>query len=204
MDKYVTRKEVLKVLGIHYHTLYSLADRKEIETLQVGKRTLYNLDKYLRMKGVVNNGNDKINICYCRVSSNKQKGDLERQINQMKELYPNYKIVSDIGSSLNFDRKGLLEIINLGIENKIETLIIAYKDRLARIGYELIETILRTYSQAKIIIINKDEEETPEEELSKDIISIMNVYTAKINGLRKYKSKLVDEIKQSKKIERNG
>jgi putative resolvase len=95
MDKYVTRKEVLKILGIHYHTLYSMARRKEIETLEVGKRTLYNLDKYLRMRGAINNNNGKLNICYCRVSSNKQKGDLERQINQMKELYPNYKMKYD-------------------------------------------------------------------------------------------------------------
>ncbi len=105
MDKFITRRETLKILKIHYHTLYSMAKRGEIETLEVGKRQLYNLDKFLRNKGVINKIKRK--ICYCRVSSNKQKEDLERQINYMKEKYPNYEIIKDIGSGLNFKRKVL-------------------------------------------------------------------------------------------------
>lgn len=198
MDKYLTRREVLKVLKVHYHTLYAMARRNEIQTIKVGSQTLYNLDMYLRTKGLTN---DKRNICYCRVSSNKQKGDLKRQIEQMKMLYPNYEVISDIGSSLNFERKGLQEIIDLAIDGKINNLIIAYKDRLARIGYELIENIITKYSNGKIIITNSSEEKTPEEELTKDIITIMNVYVAKVNGLRRYKKQLVDEIQKNKKIE---
>ena len=79
--------------------------------------------------------------------------------------------------------------MELGIEGKIGKLIIAYKDRLARIGYELIEWIIKRYSNGEIIIINKKEEETPEEEITKDIIQIMNVYVAKMNGRRKYNKK---------------
>lgn len=79
---------------------------------------------------------------------------------------------------------------------------IAYKDRLCRIGYELIENLIRKYSNGKIVIINASEEETPEEELSKDIITIMNVYVAKVNGLRRYKKQIVGEIKNNKKIEK--
>lgn len=104
MDKYLTRKEVLKVLKIHYHTLYAMSRRNEIQTIKIGNRTLYNLDMYLRTKGVTT---DKQKICYCRVSSFKQKQDLNRQMEQMKLNYPNHKLISDIGSSLNFDRKGL-------------------------------------------------------------------------------------------------
>jgi putative resolvase len=198
MDKYITRKEVLKILGIHYHTLYSLARRNEIETLKVGSRTLYNLDSYMRLKGVTN-GPEKRNICYCRVSSPKQKPDLNRQINEMKAAYPSHRIISDVASSLNFERKGLSEIIDLAIKGEINELVIAYKDRLARIGYELIESIITKYSKGKITILNKTEEETPEEELTKDVITIMNVYVAKVNGLRRYKKPLVYEIKKTRK-----
>lgn len=196
MDKFVTRKEVLKVLGVHYHTLYRMAERKDIETITTGTRLMYNLSKYLRDQGVKNN---KKKICYCRVSSQKQKEDLKRQITYMKNKYPDYEMISDIGSSLNFERKGLQMIIDLAISGKIEVLVIAYKDRLARIGYELIDSLIKKYSNGRIEIINSSEEETPEEEVTKDIITIMNVYTAKINGLRKYTQKIKDEIKINKK-----
>ena len=197
MDKFITRREVLKILKIHYHTLYSMAKRGDIETLEVGKRQLYNLDKFLRNKGVMNKIKRK--ICYCRVSSNKQKEDLQRQISYMKEKYPDYEIVKDIGSSLNFNRKGLNKIIELAISGELEELLITYKDRLCRIGYDLIENIIKKYSNGKITIVNKEEEETRTEEVTKDIISIMNIYVAKINGLRKYKLKIKETIKKNKK-----
>ena len=60
----------------------------------------------------------------------------------------------------------------------------------------MIEHIIKTYSEGEIVVLNKNEEETPQEEIAKDIISIMNVYTAKINGLRKYKKPMEEEIKK--------
>ena len=174
-----------------------MVKRGEIETLEIGKRNLYNLDKFLRNKGVTNKKKQK--ICYCRVSSNKQKEDLERQINFMKEKYPDYEIIKDIGSGLNFKRRGLNKIIEIAINGELEELLITYKDRLCRIGYELIENIIKKYSNGKITIVNKSEEETPTEEVTKDIISIMNIYVAKINGLRKYKTDIKKTIKNNKK-----
>jgi putative resolvase len=102
-------------------------------------------------------------------------------------MYPEYEIIYDIGSGLNFNRPGLKKIINYGINGELRKLVISYKDRVARIGYELIESIIKDYPNGRIKIINKKEEDTPQEEMTKDIIAIMNVYVAKINGLRKYK-----------------
>ena len=72
MDKFVTRKEVLKILKIHYHTLYSMVKRGEIETLKIGKRNLYNLDKFLRDKGVTNKKNKKFVIVEFQVINKKK------------------------------------------------------------------------------------------------------------------------------------
>ncbi len=121
----------------------------------------------------------------------------------MKNKYPTYEIISDIGSGLNFNRKGLDEIIESAIKGEIEIVVISYKDRLARFGYELIEKIIKNYSNGEIKIENKKEEETPTEEISKDIIAIMNVYAAKMDGLRKYKKDMINEVKNknAKKIE---
>ena len=107
----------------------------------------------------------------------------------MKTKYPNYIIIEDIGSGLNLNKRGINKIIHLGIKGKINELVVAYKDRLTRFGFELIEEIITKYSNGKIIILNKSEEISQEEELVKDIMAIMNVYVAKMNGLRRYKNK---------------
>jgi len=191
--EYVKRKEVLSTLNISYPTLYKMAENKEIDTIKIGSHMMYNLNKYLREKNI--GKKNKVKICYCRVSSNKQKEDLERQVAFMKEKYPSNTIITDIGSGINYKRAGLQKILEMAINGEIEELIIAYKDRLTRFGYEMIEYIIEKFSGGKITVINKEEEETPTEEMTKDIIAIMNVYVAKVNGLRKYKKKIHDEIK---------
>lgn len=186
-NKFVKRKEFLEKVKIHYHTLYKLVREGKIEVIKLGNQNLYNLNKFLRE----NTKYDKIqkrNICYCRVSSLKQRGDLERQVNVMKQKYPTYEIIQDIGSGLNFKRKGLIRLMDISIRGELNNLVIAYKDRLARIGYEMLEYIIKKYSNGKIKILNKEQNETPTEELTKDLISIMNIYVAKVNGMRKYKN----------------
>ena len=76
----------------------------------------------------------------------------------MRKKYENYEIIEDIGSGINFNRKGLRKIIKLGIEGKINKLVVAYKDRLTRFGFELLEDIIKEYSKGEIIIDNEKEE----------------------------------------------
>lgn len=182
-DKYVSRRELVEKLGIHYQTVYNLVKKNKIETIKVGSISKYNLGKYLD-DNKLSIDNNKRNICYCRVSSQKQSEDLKRQVEIMKEKYPNHEIITDIGSGLNLKREGLKKIIELGISGEIQEVVVTYKDRLARFGYDLIEMLLEKYSEAKIIVMNKNVNETQEEELVRDILSIMNVYVAKINGMR--------------------
>ena len=194
MDGYLPRTKASKALNIHYHTLTRLAKDNEIDTIKIGEQHLYNVKKYLESKGLYKNIN-KRNICYCRVSSHKQKEDLERQINYMKKAYPYHEIITDIASGLNYEREGLKKLIRYALKGEISEVVIAYKDRLTRFGYELIEWLIKENSNGVIKIINNQEETTPMEEVSKDIIAIMNVYVAKINGLRKYKKQIKAELK---------
>ncbi len=194
--EYVKRKEVLKTLNISYPTLYKMAEKKQIDTIIVGQQIMYNLNKYLRERDI--NKNIKEKICYCRVSSGKQKEDLNRQIEYMKNKYPTHRIIKDIGSGLNYKRNGLIAIMDKAINGEIEELVIAYKDRLTRFGYEMIEHLIEKYSGGKIIIINKEEEKTATEEITEDILLIMNIYVAKVNGLRKYKKQIKEDIKNTK------
>ena len=132
---------------------------------------------------------DKLKIIYVRVSSVSQKNDLERQKLYMQKRYPKHLLIEDIGSGLNFNRRGLRKIIKYAINGQLEELVVAYKDRLARFGFELIEDLIKEYSNGRIIILNKNKDLEPEEQLVKDVLQIMNIFTAKMNGLRKYKEK---------------
>ena len=127
-------------------------------------------------------------ICYVRVSSNKQKDDLERQIKYMKRRYPTHKIVKDIGSGINLNRRGLNKIIDWAIEGKIKE-VVAHKDRLTRFGYSQVERIIKKYSGGEIKVTNKEPVREPKEEIVEDVLEIMDVFVAKINGMRKYEKK---------------
>jgi len=198
--KYVSGKEASKILGIHERTLYLWDKAKKIETIRTpGNKRLYNITKFLSDRKPndnnininesddYNNINEKIKIVYVRVSSLSQKDDLERQKNYMMKKYPNHYLIEDIGSGINFNRRGLRKIIKLAIEGKIEEVVIAYKDRLTRFGFELIEDLIKEYSNGRILVLNENKKIEPEEELVKDMLQIMNIFVAKMNGLRKYK-----------------
>ena len=205
-DSFVCGKVASLKLGVHQRTLYLWDKKKLIDTMRTpGNKRLYNVDKYLRENGKLPadtkiedldeiNGNEgKLNISYVRVSSVGQKDDLERQKELIKNKYPNHKMIEDIGSGINLNKRGIRKIIKLAIDGKINEVVVAYKDRLARFGYELIEDLIKEYSGGKIIIINKKDDREPEEELAYDVLQIMNVFVAKMNGLRKYKKKLKTE-----------
>ena len=200
---YYTPKDASKKLGVHWQTLRNWEKQGKIKTIRSpGGKRYYDINNFI--VDIENNNSDikeinvkddnteikniKRKICYCRVSSYSQKPELENQIKYMTEKFPNHEILYDIGSGINFNRPNLNKIINYGIKNELEELAIAYKDRLCRIGYELIEKILIEYSNTNIII-EKDEIKSPEEELTNDLIEIITVFSSKLYGIRSYKSK---------------
>jgi len=198
MASYIGGKEASKMLGVHQRTLYIWDEQGKIDTIRTpGGKRLYNVEKFLNSKkeGIqtINQSEDEIfaadrlKIAYVRVSSYGQKDDLERQKLYMKKRFPNHIMIEDIGSGINLNRRGLNKIIHLAIQGKVEEVIVAYKDRLARFGFELIEDLISKYSNGTIKIINNEEKQEPEEELVKDMLQIMNIFVAKMNGLRKYK-----------------
>lgn len=129
----------------------------------------------------------RTNIIYCRVSSAKQSKDLERQIEFMERLFPNREVITDIASGVNFDRQGLNRLIERIVTNQVESVAISYKDRLARIGFDLIEQICRLFD-CSIIVVNNIAT-SPEAELVEDLIAITTSFSARIHGLRKYSEK---------------
>ena len=198
-NKYLGKKQALEILGLSGMTLLKLEKENKIEIIKtLGGHRKYNVQKYIDdnkkesepIKENIKENNEKKNICYVRVSTIGQKNDLEHQKEYMIKKYNKYEIIEDIGSGINFNRKGFRKIIKLAIEGKINKLVVAYKDRLTRFGFEFIEDLIKEYSNGEIIIENEKIEKEPKEELVEDVLQILNVYTAKMNGLRKYKNKL--------------
>ena len=88
---------------------------------------------------------------------------------------------------MNLNRRGLRRIIDESIKGNINEVVIVHKDRLCIYGYELIEDIINKYSNGEIKILNKTEKKEMKEELVEDVLQIMNIFVAKMNGMRKYK-----------------
>ena len=147
------------------------------------------LNHFLGLKGV--EVKTKKVIGYCRVSSHKQKDELERQIENVKTyMYAKgyqFDIIKDIGSGINYNKKGLNQLIDMITNSEVEKVVILYKDRLIRFGYELIENLCNKYGTAIEIIDNT--EKTEEQELVEDLIQIVTVFSCRLQGKRANKAK---------------
>lgn len=151
--------------------------------------------------------NKKI-IGYCTVSSHKQKDDLERQIDNVKTyMYAKgykFEIITDIGSGINYTKKGLNQIIDMVTNSEVEKIVVLYKDRLIRFGYELIENLCNKFGTTIEIIDNT--EKTEQQELVEDLIQIVTVFSCKLQGERANKAKkmIKELIEDDKDIKDNA
>jgi putative resolvase len=130
-------------------------------------------------------------IGYCRVSSHKQKDDLERQIENVK-MYMiakgyQFDVITDIGSGINYNKKGLNQLIDMITNSEVEKIVVLYKDRLLRFGFEIIENLCNKYGTTIEIIDNT--EKTEEQELVEDLIQIVTVFSCRLQGKRANKAK---------------
>jgi predicted site-specific integrase-resolvase len=124
-------------------------------------------------------------VIYTRVSSKKQQGDLDRQIEFLRSKYPNHRIVSDIGSGINFKRKGFKTILDGVFKGTVKEVVVTERDRFTRFGFDLFEWIFQEHNSQ--LISDKSESNTPQNELSEDLMAIITVFSSKYYGRRKYK-----------------
>jgi len=144
---------------------------------------------------------ERSTIAYARVSSHDQKDDLERQ-KQVLELYCvrqgwTFELVSDLGSGMNYHKKGLRRLLGSIIHGKVGRVVITHKDRLLRFGAELVFAICEA-KNVEVVILNQGEDSTFEEDLAKDVLEIITVFSARLYGSRSRKhQKLLDGVRQA-------
>jgi putative resolvase len=145
-------------------------------------------------------GRELSTICYARVSSHDQKDDLTRQ-QIMLESYCASKgwkseTIKDLGSGMNYKKKGLCQLMEAILRKNMKRLVITHKDRLLRFGSELVFSLCEM-QEIEIIIIHKGEQPSFEEELAKDVLEIITVFSARLYGSRSHKNKkLIEELKR--------
>ena len=129
------------------------------------------------------NNNHGVKAIYARVSTRKQLDDLQSQIQRLQAKYPDHVVFSDCASGLNFKRKGLLSLLQLAFERRLRIVRIAHRDRLCSFAYDLVEHVLRKHG-AEIVVEADDLPPSAERELAEDVLAIITVFGARLNGSR--------------------
>ena len=199
MSKLLSISEAAKVLGVSESTLrrWEREGRLLPDERTEGGQRRYKLSSIRPQMNHVSSIERKT-IAYARVSSHDQKADLERQ-KQVLELYCSsqgwlFEILSDLGSGINYNKKNLKALIQSIIDNEVGRLVLTHKDRLLRFGAELIFSICEV-RQVEVVIINQGEDSTFEEDLAKDVLEIITVFSARLYGSRsRNNQKLIDSI----------
>lgn len=178
---FVNTRKACEELGVHPNTLRKWDKLGKIKTMRTpGGIRMYDLSTLETLDGA--------RIIYARVSSRGQKDDLEKQIKHLRTRYPEHELIEDIGSGLNFKRKGFNALLERILSNSVREIVITHRDRLCRFGFDLLEALGKHFN-CKIVVL-EESSHSPQEELVKDILSILHVFSCRLYGLRKYSSEI--------------
>ena len=199
--KYYSAKTVTQILGVTAQTLRNWDKEGKLKpsyTKSNGYR-YYSEEDVLSYTKERDRKKEKKLIGYVRVSSKKQEDDLLRQKENLEKYLigtnQEYEIISDIGSGINYSKPGLRKLIEKINKKEVDEIVVLYKDRLLRYGFELVE-YFAALNNVKIIVLDKTNK-TEDEELVEDLVQIITVFSSKIQGKRKSKTKkILEEIKE--------
>ncbi len=202
MERLVGISDAAKSLGVSVTTLRRWeVSGKLVPEHTAGGHRRYDLAKLRPEWFRTSDESARKTVAYARVSSHDQKDDLERQ-KQVLELYCarqgwTFEIVSDLGSGMNYHKKGLKRLLDDIIAGQAGRLVITHKDRLLRFGAELVFAICEA-KKVEVVILNQGEDTTFEEDLANDVLEIITVFSARLYGSRSHKNrKLLDGIRKS-------
>lgn len=193
--KWLSSAEIRKELNLSPQALYALRKSGKLEYKEISK----GFYRYLLPEDFRYDENKHIAI-YGRVSTAKQKKDLENQLSLLKQfvnsngnLIKDEYVFSDIASGMNENRKGLNCLLSKIKDGEVSKIFITNRDRLTRFGYGYFKEFCSLYD-VEIVEINETEDKTFEEELSEDLIAIIHQFSMKFYGKRK---KLLNSLKEN-------
>ena len=194
MGKLYTIRDACKILQLNPNTLRKWDREGKIRCI----RLLNNFRRVpeSEINRILAIKNNRKSLIYAGVSSHDQKADLDRQIQKLQTVSPESHVVSDIRSGMKFNRKGFIELLELIEADKVSAIYITHKDRLARFGFDLVEKVCNIHG-TEIVETDGDEILSANEELTKDLISIITSFSARLYGLRSRKLKnILEAVKE--------
>ena len=193
--KWLSSAEIRKELNLSPQALYALRKSGKLEYKEISK----GFYRYLLPEGFRYDENKHIAI-YGRVSTHKQKKDLENQLSLIKQyansnghIVKDEYVFSDIASGMNENRRSLNKLLSKIKDGEVSKIFITNRDRLTRFGYGYFKEFCSLYD-VEIVEINETEDKTFEEELSEDLIAIIHHFSMKFYGKRK---KLLNSLKEN-------
>lgn len=185
-------REAIQETGLSDKTLRKYADDGHIRSKRTptGQR-LFDVESW------VNGERAERVICYARVSSQKQRHDLTRQVEALRATHQEAELVQDVGSGLNFKRKWLRAILERSMRGEKLTVVVAHRDRLCRFGFELVSWVLQQ-NDGKVVVLSEASNLRPTQELTQDLLSVLGVFAARMHGLRKYRGAIKEDPNLSK------
>lgn len=197
-----------EVLGVSVPTLHRWEKEGRLipDARTPGGQRRYDESRLHRLAGEQTAATDDVGavtIAYARVSSQDQKSDLERQKSHLTALCVargwSFEVISDLGSGMNYRKKGLRHLLERLVQGNVDRLVLTHKDRLLRFGAELVFAICEMKG-TEVVIINRNEEASFEEDLTQDVLEIITVFSARLYGARSRKNRdLIDGIQASVK-----
>jgi len=194
MYRLVTIGKAAKILGVSVMTLRRWDEAGRLVSIRTeGGHRRYDISK-IKPETVhkFEYSDARRTIAYARVSSHDQKDELERQ-KQVLELFCSkngwqFEIITDFGSGMNYYKKGLTKLLDAILDDSAGRLVLTHKDRLLRFGAELVFSICEAKG-VEVVIINKGDDTTFEEDLATDVLEIITVFSARLYGSRSRKNK---------------
>ena len=195
-NEYISINEAERITGLSQQTIRKLGDQKKVQCYKTphGGHRRFNKQDLERLCGYVPDDPqipkaEIHNFIYTRVSSKKQLEDLSRQIEYIQqrrpEEYASYTTLSDIGSGINFKRKGLQTILDACLHRTIGDVVVAHRDRLSRFAFDLIQCIIEK-AGGILTILDDEHNKSTEQELAEDLLSIVHIYSCRQMGKRSY------------------
>ncbi len=203
MENTIGTSKAAKLLGVTVKTLQRWEREKRLVPIArtTTNRRLYTITQIRTFIGLKQSGGREPSrvVAYCRVSSAAQKPDLINQRRVLEEFIiakglANVEFIEEIGGGLNFKRKKFLVLMDDIAKREIKTLILAHRDRLTRFGFEWFEHFAKSYG-CEVLVLNQ-ERLSPEQEMVQDLMTIVHCFSSRLYGLRNYRKKLNEAIKQ--------
>ena len=189
MERYLTPSDVAEIFGMSRSGVIKWIREGKIKAIEINGRWRI---PYSEVERLLSGGKVKQVAIYARVSSNTQKDDLERQLNALRDWVKktlgevSVIEVKDIGSGLKEDRRGLRKLLELAKRRQIDAIVVAYKDRLTRFGFEYLVELFKAYG-VNVFVALQEEPKDYTQELAEDFVEIVRSFASRIYGHRSHK-----------------